>query len=102
MEVSGFSAEYGRMAGGVVNVVLRSGTNQYHGVLFEYLRNNILDALAFFSPNNPGLHQNEFGGMVSGPVVIPKSYNGHDRTFFMFSWESSRLVWATCPQRPNR
>ena len=48
MEVSGYSAEYGRMAGGILNMVMRSGTNQYHGDVFEYVRNNVMDARAFF------------------------------------------------------
>ena len=94
MEVSGYSAEYGRMAGGVINVVLRSGTNQYHGSLFEYFRNNIFAARAFFSANNLDLNQNQWGGIITGPVRIPKLYNGHDRTFFMLSEESAREVWG--------
>jgi hypothetical protein len=94
MEVSGFSAEYGKMAGGILNMVLRSGTNQFHGSLFEYFRNDVFDARQYFSTNRLGLHQNQFGGVVMGPLSVPKVYNGHDRTFFLFSWESFRLVWG--------
>ena len=103
MEVAGYSAEYGKMAGGILNMVLRSGTNQYHGALFEYFRNNVFDAKAYFSTDNLGLHQNQFGGTVMGPLSIPKIYNGHDRTFFMFSWESFRTVWGENmqEQRPH-
>jgi hypothetical protein len=94
MEVSGYSAEYGKMAGGVLNMVLRSGTNQMHGSLFEYVRNNIFDARGYFDTQKLGFHQNQFGGVIMGPLSIPKVYNGHDRTFFMFSSESYRLRWG--------
>ena len=75
-----------------MNVVSRRGTNQLHGSLFEFLRNDKLDARNFFdvtgrsAPNK----RNQFGFVVSGPVFIPKLYNGKDRTFFMFSWEWQR------------
>jgi hypothetical protein len=93
METSGFSVEYGRMAGGVMNMTLRSGTNSYHGALFEYFRNDVFDARNFFSPNRLDLHQNQFGGVVSGPLNL-FHYKGRDRTFFMFSEESFRQVWG--------
>lgn len=93
METSGFSAEYGKMAGGIVNMTIKSGTNNYHGALFEYFRNNVFDARNFFSPTNLGLHQNQFGGMIAGPLNLPH-YKGHDRTFFMISEESYRLTWG--------
>ncbi len=92
MEVSGFSAENGRMAGGIVNMVLRSGTNQYHGDVFEYVRNNVIDARAFFDLEKPKLNRHQFGATFHGPVQLPKLYNGRDRTFFMFSWESYRQI----------
>jgi hypothetical protein len=70
--------------------VIKSGSNQFHGALFEFLRNDKLNARNFFATTIPEYRQNEFGGMVSGPVLIPKLYNGRNRTFFMFSWESYR------------
>ncbi len=88
MEVSGYSAEYGKMAGGILNMVLKSGTNSYHGTVFEYFRNDVFDARAYFDTTLLPFHQNQFGGLISGPLSIPKLYNGHDRTFFMFSWET--------------
>ena len=91
MEVGGFSAEYGRMAGGILNMTLKSGTNQYHGTLFEYFRNDVFDARSFFDSRRLALHQNQFGGTISGPVRLPK-YNGQDRTFFLLSMESYRYV----------
>jgi outer membrane receptor protein involved in Fe transport len=93
METSGFSAEYGKMAGGILNMTLRSGSNDFHGALFEYLRNNIFDARNFFSASNLGLHQDQFGGVVAGPLNLPH-YKGRDRTFFMVSEESYRLTWG--------
>ena len=94
MEVSGYSAEYGKTAGAVLNMVLRSGTNQYHGSAFEYLRNDVFDARAFFDTSKLPLHQNQFGATILGPLNIPKIYNGHDRTFFLISWESYRQVFG--------
>jgi outer membrane receptor protein involved in Fe transport len=90
MKTSGYSPEFGRLAGGVMNMVLKSGGNQFHGVLFEFLRNDKFDARNFFDAGKSKLRQNQFGATVSGPVVIPKVYNGRDRTFFLFSWESYR------------
>jgi hypothetical protein len=90
IETSGYSAEFGRLAGGVVNVVIKSGGNQIHGALFEFLRNDKLNARNFFATTIPEYRQNQFGGMVSGPVVIPTLYDGRNRTFFLFSWESYR------------
>jgi len=81
-----YSAEYGRSAGGVISAVTRSGSNQWHGSLFEFVRNSVFDAKAFFDPANkpiPHFVRNQFGGLASGPIV-------HDRTFFLFSYEGLR------------
>ena len=94
MLTNNFSAEYGRMSGGVMNMVLKSGTNQVHGSLFEFVRNDMFDARNFFDQQKSELRRNQFGGLLSGPVVIPKLYKGRDRTFFLFSWESYRQVQA--------
>jgi hypothetical protein len=88
METSGYSAEYGKMAGGILNMVLKTGTNAYHGSGFEYFRNDFFDSKGYFDTHRLPFHQNQFGGVIGGPLSIPKLYNGHDRTFFMFSWES--------------
>jgi hypothetical protein len=90
MQVSGFSAEFGRNAGGAMNMVLKSGGNRFHGSLFEFFRNDKLDARNFFSADKPPLRQNQFGATLAGPVLVPRVYNGRDRAFFMFSWESTR------------
>jgi hypothetical protein len=90
VETSGYSAEFGRLAGGVVNMALKTGGNRFHGALFEFLRNDKLDARNFFADDTSKLRRNQFGATLSGPVKIPKLYNGKDRTFFLFSWESYR------------
>src|SRR6266568_774447 len=85
MEVAGYSAEYGKMAGGILNMVLKSGGNRPHASLFEYVRNDKFDARAYFDTGKLGFHQNQFGGTVTGPIIIPKLYSGRDRTFFLWS-----------------
>src|SRR5216683_1594113 len=91
-------AEYGSVLGGVVNVVTRSGTNQLHGAAWEFDRNNIFDARDHFKDQtrtSPGaLRQNQFGAMISGPVLLPKLYNGRNRTFFTFAYEGWRFSQA--------
>ncbi|HEX4228563.1 MAG TPA: carboxypeptidase-like regulatory domain-containing protein [Bryobacteraceae bacterium] len=92
---SDLSPEYGRFAGGVVNFTTKSGTNQLHGTLWEYLRNRDLDANDFFD-NEAGVQrgaftQNQFGFNVGGPIIIPKIYNGKDKTFFFVDYEGFRL-----------
>lgn len=95
---STFSAEYGRNSGAVVNIATRSGTNNYHGELFEFLRNDVLDARNFFDAKKPPFRRNQFGFNVSGPLHLPYfgeggpilGYDGRDRTFFFFSYEGLR------------
>src|SRR5258708_37254113 len=71
-------------------MVLKSGGNQLHGALFEFIRIDIGDARNFFDTSKSELRRNQFGGMANGPVIVPKLYNGKNRTFFLFSWESYR------------
>jgi hypothetical protein len=82
-----FAAEYGRSPAGI-NLTLKSGTNNIHGALFEFLRNDRLDARSFFSPRVDPLRRNQFGAVVSGPVI-------HNRTFFMANYEGLRTRRAT-------
>lgn len=91
---SAYSAEYGRTSGGFVNAVIDSGTKDYHGGLYEYFRNEVLNANNFFN-NAQGLPRqsdryNQFGGKLGGPVRVPKLYDGKDRTFFFFIYEGLR------------
>jgi Carboxypeptidase regulatory-like domain len=83
-------AEYGGVAGGIVSVVTKSGTNQYHGSLWEFLRNDAMDARGYFESTLPPLRQNQYGASAGGPVWIPKLYNGRNRTFFYAAWEGYR------------
>lgn len=96
VESSTYSAEFGRYPGGQFSFVTRSGTNEWHGSLFEYLRNDVFDANDWFNnyygQPEPALRQSDFGGTLGGPVRIPHIYNGKDKTFFFFSYEGLRLV----------
>jgi hypothetical protein len=100
---SSYAPEFGRTPGGQVSIVTRSGTNDFHGSLFEYFRNDALDANNWFS-NSRGvkkaaLRQNIFGGVIGGPIMLPQFgeggrqpwYNGRNETFFFFSYEGHRL-----------
>jgi hypothetical protein len=93
------AAEYGRTGGGVINVSTRSGTNGLHFTLFEFLRNNNMEANTWSNRRNntplPPLQRNEFGGVVGGPVLIPKLYDGRNKTFFFFSEQSVRARSGT-------
>ena len=87
------SAEYGSYLGVHVNVVTKSGTNQLHGSIFEFFKDDALDARGFFenraNPPNPRRY-NQFGFATDGPVVLPKIYNGHNKSFFMMAYEGVR------------
>jgi Carboxypeptidase regulatory-like domain len=90
-----FDAQYGRMSGGLVNLVTKSGSNTLHGSIYDILKNKALDANSWINnlhgSQKPIDTQNDFGAFVSGPVYIPKLYNGHDKTFFMFNYEGFRF-----------
>ena len=98
VESSTYSAEFGRNPGGQFSMVTRSGTNDWHGSVFEYFRNDVLDANSWFNnatdPRTPrgAERQNDFGGTIGGPLTIPRLYDGKDKTFFFFSYEGLRLV----------
>lgn len=88
-----YSADIGRNSGAVVDVITKSGTNQLHGSLFEFLRNSDVDARTYFNKvgtNFPTFRLNQFGGSLGGPVVIPKVYHGKDKTFFFIDYEGYR------------
>ncbi|HEX4773890.1 MAG TPA: TonB-dependent receptor [Bryobacteraceae bacterium] len=96
------SAVYGAAAGANINIMIKPGTNQYHGTVYEFFRNDKLNARNYFAQNVPAYHQNQFGVAVGGPVTIPKLYNGHDKTFWFFNYEGNRIVsgnsnFATVP-----
>jgi len=88
-----FSAEYGRAAGSVILAVTKSGTNDFHGGVWEFIRNDAFDAANAFTPHGarkPLLRQNQFGGDFGGPVLLP-GYNGRNRTFFFVAYEGLRI-----------
>jgi Carboxypeptidase regulatory-like domain/TonB dependent receptor len=95
-------AQYGRTSGAVLNIATKSGTNSLHGDVYDFLRNDKLDAAPYFTKRSgvypyPGHadfrtphRENQFGVLVTGPVFIPKLYNGKNRTFFTFNYEGIR------------
>jgi hypothetical protein len=89
---SNFSAEFGRTGGGFEVFNSKSGTNEFHGSAFDYLRNNVFDARGFYAKVAPVNRQNEFGGSIGGPMRIPGVYNGKNKTFFHFVYSGFRYV----------
>src|SRR3984893_2812790 len=107
VQTSNYSAEFGGNSGAVVNVASKRGSNELHATLFEFLRNNDLDARNFFSVGVAPLKRNQFGFSASGPVFLPKLYDGRRKTFWMFTYEinrrrqavSSTVVVPSLPER---
>ncbi len=94
VQTNAYSAEFGRFAARV-SATTRSGTNQLHGSVYDFLRNDALDATSFFA-NYAGLGKsplryNQFGAILGGPVAIPRLYRGRDRTFFFLNYEGTRI-----------
>ncbi len=101
VETSTYSAESGGAPGGHVNMLTKRGGNGFHGTLWEFNRNNALtqtyDAIAGKDVVNARLNRNQFGANVGGPVLLPKLYNGKNRTFFFFNWESGYSAAGAVP-----
>jgi hypothetical protein len=102
IQTSTYAAEFGRQPGAQISILTRSGKNKFEGTLFEYFRNDALDANDFFNNKlglpKPPLRLNQFGGVLGGPLYLPRFgeggpalYSGKDRTFFFFSYEGLRL-----------
>lgn len=103
VQTSTYSAEYGRAPGGQISIVTRSGSNEFHGSFFDYVRNDKFDANDWFANRTrqarPPERQNDFGASLGGPVLLPRFgeggsqpwYDGRNRTFFFFSYEGLRL-----------
>ena len=92
------SAEFGFTAGGVINLVTKAGTNKFHGTLYEFVRNDALDARNAFATAKQALRYNQYGGSVGGPVYLPRFgeggpavYNGTSRSFFFFNYEEFKF-----------
>lgn len=89
-----YSAVNGRNSGAVINMITKSGTNQLHGDLYNFLRNSYMDSRNYFATGVSPLRRNQFGGTVGAPVLLPH-YNGRDRTFFFFAFEATRQRLGT-------
>jgi hypothetical protein len=93
IQTSNYAAEFGQAGGGLFNITMKSGTNQFHGTAFEYFVNEDLNAGAPFSYKPEGgkfklrNRRNDFGGTFGGPIVIPKLYDGRNKSFFFYSYE---------------
>jgi hypothetical protein len=99
VQTSNLGADWGKFSGGVINLSTKSGSNGLHGEAYEYLRNKVLNANDFFlnkaGRKRPPWTQNQFGANAGGPLVLPRLYDGRDKTFWFFSWEGFRLRTAT-------
>lgn len=90
VQQSPYSAEFNR-GGAFFNATTKSGTNRFHGGVFEFIRNDKLDARNYFALTRQTLKRNQFGGNLGGPLSIPRLYSGKDRTFFFLDYEGQRL-----------
>ena len=101
VQQSNFSAEYGFSGGSIVNMVTQSGTNVFHGELYDFVRNQVLDANNWFANYYgqpiPALSRHNYGGTIGGPII-------KNKTFFFFDWDGTHDVYQTTPQawRPQR
>ena len=99
VQTNSLSAEYGRFGGGVINLVTKSGTNEWHGGLFEFQRNSILNANDFFANKagkaRPSSSERQYGGTVGGPIRIPAVYDGRNRSFFFFGFQGDNANTAS-------
>ncbi len=98
VQTSNYAAEYGQAGGGILNMTMRSGTNQFHGSVFEYFRNEVLNANPPYKNESysnyiekPRDRRHDWGFNLGGPVYIPKVIDGRNRTFFFYSFEQNRL-----------
>jgi hypothetical protein len=99
IQTSNFAPEFGTAGGAVVNLITKSGTNEFHGTGYDYIVNEALNAAQPYTGIKNKVRQNDYGVTLGGPVWIPKVYNGKNRTFFFFSFEQFRqkLINNTLP-----
>ncbi|MHB2008747.1 MAG: carboxypeptidase-like regulatory domain-containing protein, partial [Acidobacteriaceae bacterium] len=95
VDTNNLSPEYGRLAGGAIQFRTKSGTNNIHGSMWEFLRNKVLNSNTYFGKlaglPNPAFTQNQYGFNLGGPVYIPHLYDGRNKTFFFVNWEGFSL-----------
>jgi hypothetical protein len=101
VQSSNYSAEFGTAGAGVFNYTVKSGTNSFHGSLFDYDSNEAYNASQAYTHLKPKTRRDDMGGTLGGPVWIPKVYNGRDKTFFFFSYEIFREVGIISNQNPT-
>ena len=95
VQTSDYSAEFGHSAGAVLNLTTKSGSNSFHGDLWEFVRNDFFDAADYFvlpTQRKPEYRLNQFGGTLGGPLSIPHLYSGKDKTFFFVDYQGTRIV----------
>src|SRR5215510_10395430 len=103
IQTSNYSAEFGQTGNAIMNVTFKSGTNQFHGTAYEYLVNEFLNAGQPFTNDGNGhlirtrQRRNDYGFTLGGPVLIPKLYNGRNKTFFFWNWEQYRIGQNVLP-----
>jgi len=107
VQTNAYSAEFGRGNGAILNASIKSGSNQFHGDVYEFLRNDKLDGRNYFDSIRPAYQQNQFGATLGGPVIIPHLYDGRNRTFFFVDYEGLRVrqgetLTATVPSVAER
>jgi hypothetical protein len=91
VQTSNFAAEYGQVGGGLFNLTMKSGTNAFHGSAYEYMRNEAFNASQPYVNRKSRERRHDYGFTFGGPLDIPKVYNGHDKTFFFWSYEQNRV-----------
>jgi hypothetical protein len=109
VQTSSFNAEYGAVSGTLFNMVLKSGTNQFHGTAYDYLANDDFNARDAVTHVRNQVRRNDYGFTIGGPVRIPKLYDGRNKSFFFFNWEQYRdystqtnSTFATVPTQAYR
>jgi hypothetical protein len=108
LQTSNFAAEFGQVGGGLFNFTSRSGTNEFHGAVYDYFAHESVGAAQSFSNVRPRLRRHDMGASAGGPVILPKIYNGRQKTFFFFNFEMFRDIqnkfdnYATVPTEAYR
>lgn len=103
IETSNFAAEFGTAGGAMINMVTKSGTNQFHGSVYDYANNEVINAHQPYTGNRNKIRQHDWGFTIGGPVKVPKLYDGTNKTFFFWSYEQFRnknilnTIGATVP-----
>jgi len=101
VQSSNYAAEYGQAGSGVFSYTVKSGTNQFHGSVYDYFSNEFLNASQAYTGVRPKTRRNDYGFNIGGPVWFPKIYNGRNKTFFFFNYEALREKGIINTQNPT-